>query len=129
VDAVSVDYVADAVHALCETTGGIGQTYHLIAGAHASTIQEIAGAASRYFKRPPPRMLEPESYAGPDEVSIYFPYFCVQTQFDDAATRARLTPMGISVSPLRDYIERLLDFATLSRWGKRPIARVDALAT
>jgi thioester reductase-like protein len=128
VDAVSVDYVADAVHALCESTGGVGQTYHLIAGAHASTIQEIAGAASRYFKRPPPRMLAPENYDGPDEVSVYFPYFCVQTQFDDAATRARLSPMGISVSPLRDYLERLLDFATLSRWGKRPIARVDALA-
>ena len=59
---------------------------------------------------------------------MYFPYFSVGTVFDDAATRARLEPSGISASPLRDYLERLLDFATRSRWGKRPIARVEALA-
>ncbi len=47
--------------------------------------------------------------------------------FDDTVTRARLEPAGIQASPLRDYLERLLDFATLSRWGKRPIARVEAL--
>jgi hypothetical protein len=28
---------------------------------------------------------------------------------------------------LGEYLERLLDFATRSRWGKRPITRVDAL--
>jgi hypothetical protein len=48
--------------------------------------------------------------------------------FDEAATRARLEPAGIRVSPLGDYLERLLDFATRSRWGKRPIARSDASA-
>jgi thioester reductase-like protein len=128
VDVVSVDYVADAIHALCESERESGTTYHLTAGAQASTIGEIANAASRYFKRPPPRVLSPEEYVGENhEGGVYFPYFCVQTQFDDAVTRARLGPLGISVSPLRDYLERLLDFATRSRWGKRPIARVDAL--
>jgi hypothetical protein len=29
---------------------------------------------------------------------------------------------------LGDYMDRLLDFATRSRWGKRPIARIEALA-
>jgi len=47
-------------------------------------------------------------------------------QLDDAATRARLEPVGIRVWPLREHIERLLDFATRSRWGKRPIAGVEA---
>jgi hypothetical protein len=37
--------------------------------------------------------------------------------------------VGIHASPLHDYLERLLDFATRSRWGKRPIARWNALAT
>ena len=44
--------------------------------------------------------------------ALYFPYFSVTTTFDDAFTRARLEPAGISVAPLRDYMDRLLDFAT-----------------
>jgi thioester reductase-like protein len=136
VDVVSVDYVSDAIYELCESSGGIGDTYHLTAGAHASTIQEIANAASRYFNRPLPRVLSPREWAALDNgrersavegSSAYFPYFSVDTVFDDSAARARLDPRGISASPLGDYLERLLDFATRSRWGKRPIARVEAL--
>jgi hypothetical protein len=47
--------------------------------------------------------------------------------FDDARARARLVPAGVSVTPLREYLDRLLDFATRSRWGKLPISRVQAL--
>ena len=32
VDVVSIDYVADAVYQLCETSCGNGATYHLTAG-------------------------------------------------------------------------------------------------
>jgi thioester reductase-like protein len=139
VDVVSIDYVADAVHALCETSGGSGETYHLTAGSQASTIGEIAGLASRYFRRPQPKVLPPAEFAARtctaaetsalDASRAYFPYFSIDTVFEDAATRARLEPEGILASPLSDYLERLLDFATRSRWGKRPIARVDAFAT
>ena len=140
VDVVSIDYVSDAIYELCESSGGVGETYHLTAGADASTIQEIASAASRYFDRPLPRVLSPTEF---DELqgeraqtersalegsSVYFPYFSVGTVFDDTATRARLEPRGITSSPLGEYLERLLDFATRSRWGKRPIARGEALA-
>jgi thioester reductase-like protein len=59
VDVVSVDYVADAIHELCESGGGIGETYHLTAGPEASTIGEIAQLASRYFSRPLPKVLPP----------------------------------------------------------------------
>jgi len=140
VDVVSIDYVSDAIHELCESSGGIGETYHLTAGTHASTIQEIANAASRYFDKPLPRVLSPVEFDalqadGPERErsalegsSVYFPYFSVGTVFDDAATRARLEPSGISASPLGDYLDRLLDFATRSRWGKRPIGRAEALA-
>jgi thioester reductase-like protein len=141
VDVVSIDYVADAIHELCESAGGVGETYHLTAGASASTIGEIAALASKYFRRPLPRVLSPREFAalegdGSDvqrsalEGSrAYFPYFSVGTVFDEAATRARLEPAGIRVTPLGDYLDRLLDFATRSRWGKRPIARVEAFAT
>ncbi len=60
--------------------------------------------------------------------SEYFPYFCMEGTFDDRETRKRLEPDGITTSPLRDYVDRLLDFATRARWGKRPISRVDAFA-
>ena len=89
--------------------------------------------------RPLPQVLPPAEFAeleiGATERSAlnagseYFPYFCMDGVFEDAQTRARLEPDGITTVPLRDYMDRLLDFATLSRWGKRPIARVDAFAS
>ena len=137
VDVVSIDYVADAIHELCQGAGDAGQTYHLTAGSQASTIGEIVNFASGYFRRPGPELVAPSEFASMmggvsksvlEEGSVYFPYFSVAATFDDTLTRARLEPVGISVSPLRDYLGRLLDFATRARWGKRPIARAEALA-
>ncbi|HEX3688687.1 MAG TPA: SDR family oxidoreductase [Solirubrobacteraceae bacterium] len=138
VDVVSIDYVADAAYELCETSCGNGVTYHLTAGEDASTIAELASLASRYFRRPMPRVVPPAEFAtmtlGATERkaleagSEYFPYFCMEGKFDDRETRKRLEPEGITTAPLRDYVDRLLDFATRARWGKRPIARVDAFA-
>jgi thioester reductase-like protein len=137
VDVVSIDYVADAIHELCERPGESGQTYHLTAGSNASTMGEIVSFASGYFHRPGPKLVPPAEFASVangvpkivlEEGSVYFPYFSVAATFDDAFTRARLEPAGISVSPLRDYLGRLLDFATRARWGKRPIARAETLA-
>jgi thioester reductase-like protein len=129
VDVVSIDYVADAIYELC-TVGGTSETYHLTAGVDASTIGEIAQLASRYFRRPVPEFASLRA-GGPDEFEhgrAYFPYFSTGARFDDALTRARLDPAGIHVTPLADYLDRLLDFATRSRWGKRPIARFAAFA-
>jgi nucleoside-diphosphate-sugar epimerase len=140
VDVVSIDYVADAVYSLCQSDAGIGGTYHITAGKHASTVGELVEAASRYFKRPPPRVLPPNEFAEYakglsgvqrsvlGESSAYFPYFCCSTEFDNCRARARLDPEGIDASPLANYLERLLDFATRTRWGKRPMSRVEALA-
>jgi thioester reductase-like protein len=137
VDVVSIDYVADAIHALCEAPDAAGETFHLTAGANASTMGEIAQLASRYFRRPMPLVVPPAEFetldagaggAAIEGSSVYFPYFSIATVFDDTRARARLAPAGIQASPLRDYMERLLDYATLSRWGKRPIARAEALA-
>jgi nucleoside-diphosphate-sugar epimerase len=139
VDAVSIDYVADAVFSLCSSEHGIGGTYHITAGRSASTVGELVEAASRYFKRAPPLVLEPAEFAdyargltgvqrsALHESAAYFPYFACDTEFDDRCARARLEPAGLSPSPLVSYLERLLDFATRTRWGKRPISRLDAL--
>jgi thioester reductase-like protein len=128
VDVVSVDYVADAIYALTADAAGTGQTYHLIAGAKASTIGELAAAAGRYFKRPAPKLRPPSRSVEHAVGEAYFPYFSFEATFEDALTRQRLEPLGIRASPLSDYLERLLDFATRSGWGKRPITRFDALA-
>jgi long-chain acyl-CoA synthetase len=139
-DVVSIDYVADAIHALCEGDGGVGETYHLAAGPLASNVAELAELAGRYFKRPPPRVLDPAAFAdyastvsstqgtALREGALYFPYLAVRTEFDNARARARLEPAGINASPLSAYLERLLDFATRTRWGKRPVSRFEALA-
>jgi thioester reductase-like protein len=144
VDAVSVDYVADAAHALCHDPRPVGgrdrvETYHLTAGAHASTLEEVCAQASDYFGRPAPRVLAPAQFARLDAADvaraaaleagrIFFPYFSVGARFRDDATRARLAGSGIHVTPLSEYLERLLEFATRARWGKRPIGRAEALA-
>jgi nucleoside-diphosphate-sugar epimerase len=132
VDAVSVDYVADAVHALSGQAGEPGRTYHVVAGHAASTVGEVAELASRYFRRPLPHVVPPdgaETAGAPrlGDAALLFPYFAMRANFDDRDARACLTPAGITVTPLRDYLERLLDFATLTSWGKRPIARAEAL--
>jgi thioester reductase-like protein len=138
VDVVSIDYVADAAYQLCETSCGTGATYHLTAGEHASTIAELAGLASRYFRRPVPKVVPPAEFAAMtlgaaerkamEAGSAYFPYFCMEGRFDDREARKRLEPHGITTAPLREYVDCLLDFATRARWGKRPIARADAFA-
>ncbi|MGH2913895.1 MAG: SDR family oxidoreductase [Solirubrobacteraceae bacterium] len=138
VDVVSIDYVADAIYELVHAGPGVGATHHLTAGPHCSSIAELAGLASRYFRRPVPRVLAPEEFAGLtfgsaeraalEAGSEYFPYFCMEGRFDDTGTRARLQGAGISTAPLPEYLHRLLDFATRSRWGKRSISRFAASA-
>jgi thioester reductase-like protein len=144
VDAVSVDYVADAVDALCLQADAGGapervETYHLIAGRHAATLGDVCARACRYFGRPVPRVVSPAQFTELDAEQtaaepalaagrVYFPYFSLAGEFADELTRARLEPAGIRVSPLAEYLDRLLDFATRSRWGKLRIARAEALA-
>jgi long-chain acyl-CoA synthetase len=130
VDVVSVDYVADAIVALCSMPGGAGETYHLTAGRNASTIGEIIDLACGYFGRRPPKLIapgSPEIPAALAKAAEYLPYFATEVRYDDRAARARLQDLGHATTPLRDYFGRLLDFATQSRWGRSPISRAQAL--
>lgn len=136
-DVVSIDYVADAIHELCEDEHAARETFHLTASAEASSMGELAALASDYFKRPLPRVVAPEdlaalegefSDAALESSRVYFPYFAIGTVFDNAKTKARLLPAGIHASPLCDYLPRLLDYATATRWGKRPLGRAEAIA-
>jgi long-chain acyl-CoA synthetase len=143
VDIVPVDYVADAVHALAEAPEGAGGTFHVVAGAAATTVGEIVSLASARFSQRMPRLVSPRVYhtiVGPivarrassterrmlASSAPYFPYFAMRARFDDARARAVLHPRGIAASPLHTYFDRLVDFAEAARWGRDPITRADA---
>ena len=143
VDVVSVDYVADAILALSQAPGGDGATYHLTAGDDASTVGELIDLAAETFDRPPPVSVPPALYrrfVHPFAVrasggrrrrmlersEAYFPYFAVDTVFDDAATRAALGPEHVRRAPLWSYFDRLVDFAVRADWGRRPVTRREA---
>jgi long-chain acyl-CoA synthetase len=141
VDVVSVDCVADAIFALSQAREAVDATFHLTAGRHVSSVGELVALASATFDRPPLRLLDPGLYrrlvhplllrACRDQrlrrtlerSELFFPYFDARVRFDDRRARAVLHDTGIATSPLRDYFERLVQFALAADWGKRPIPR------
>jgi len=144
VDVVPVDYVADAVFELSGRELAGNETYHLVAGREATTAGRLASMASRYFRRRPPRMIPPGLYRRLihplvlrrvqgrqrrvlEQSEVLFPYFSMRVRFDDRRARSRLGPAGVRVSPLEQYFERLLDFATRAGWGRRQQGRADAV--
>ena len=141
VDVVPVDYVADAIFALAQAPEAEGGTYHLTAGAHASSVGEIVELATEHFQRPAPRLIDPVVYrrvvhplllrALRDERSrralarseLFFPYFAMAVTFDDRRSRVALRPSGIAPTPLPRYFTRLIEFALAAEWGRRPMPR------
>jgi thioester reductase-like protein len=144
VDVVPVDYVADAIFALGQAREAEGATFHLTAGAHASSVGELVELATAFFKRPAPRLIQPALYrwvvhpllvrSSRDEryrralarSEVFFPYFAAKARYDDRRSRVALAPEGIAPAPLRTYFDRLVEFALAAEWGRRPIARAVA---
>jgi thioester reductase-like protein len=146
VDVVSVDYVADAIIALSQLPDAEDGTYHLTAGADASTVGELVDLACSTLRLPPPRLIEPRLYrwiAHPllratirdprrrrtlVRSEVFFPYFEMGLTFDDLKARSQLDALGIKPSRLCDYFEKLIEFALASDWGRRPMSRARASA-
>ena len=143
VDVVPVDYVADAVHALAGAPEAAGQTFHIVAGSHATTVGEIVRLAGDRFTARQPRIVPPVAYRAvigrivekraPASArrllasnEVYFPYFEMRVRYDDARARAILEPRGITATPLQSYFDRLMDYAQAARWGRREVARTRA---
>jgi long-chain acyl-CoA synthetase len=147
VDVVSVDYVADAIFALSQAREAEGATFHLTAGAHASTVGELVALTAAFFARRPPRLIEPAVYrrivhpllvrAAGDEryrralerSEVFFPYFAARATYDDRRSRVALCGTGIGPSPLHTYFDRLVEFALAAEWGRRPISRAAAVGS
>ncbi|MBI5104646.1 MAG: SDR family oxidoreductase [Solirubrobacterales bacterium] len=145
VDVVPVDYVADGVLALLDEPLRSPQTHLLVAGDRAATVGGLGRLAGRYFGRPAPELLDPERFerellpalrrnadsrtrAVLESSAALFPYFAVETRFDDPRTRALLEARGVRCEGLESYLPRLLDFAVQTRWGRRLPARAEVLA-
>jgi thioester reductase-like protein len=140
VDVVSIDFVADAIFELAARSDGAGETYNLAAGPAATTVGELLELSARYFARRPPVAIPPALYrraihpvlklrSSPkrrallEASEVFFPYFAMRVRYDTARAMARLAPAGIEPAPLRDYFDRLLDYAVGTRWGQRRPAR------
>jgi thioester reductase-like protein len=139
VDIVPADFVADAVLALAGRPGS-GATHHVVAGRRASTVGEIVELASANARRRAPLLVPPRLYrglihpvlvrTGPRQrrqalrrSEIFFPYFAMEVRYNDRRARSALTPLGLEPPPLRSYFDRLMDFARLAEWGRRPYER------
>lgn len=141
VDVVPVDYVADAAFALTRAPEAEGATYHLTAGANATTVGELVELATARFGRPAPRLIDPGLYrrvvhpllvrAARDEryrralsrSEIFFPYFAMGVTYDDRRSRVALRGARITPPPLRSYFDQLVDFALVADWGRRQVPR------
>jgi long-chain acyl-CoA synthetase len=147
VDVVPVDYVADAIFALSQAPETEGGTFHLTAGRHASSVGELVELASEFFDRPRPRLVHPVVYrrvvhplltlSTTDErrrraltrSQLYFPYFAMNSSYDDRRSRVALRGTGIGPSPLPGYFDRLAQFAVAANWGLTPMPRAGAMRT
>jgi thioester reductase-like protein len=145
VDVVPVDYVADATYELARAPDAEGATYHLTAGADASSVGELIELACARFGREAPRLIAPVVYRNAvhpllvatarDErhrralkrSEVYFPYFAMATTYDDRRSRTMLRRAGIAAAPLHQYFDQLVEFALRAEWGRRPIPRASVL--
>jgi thioester reductase-like protein len=135
VDVVPVDYVADAVFELVESSEDELGVYHLVSGQRATTVGRLIEDSARYFRRRPPRVVSPPIYrrllhpilvrvSGERQrralrrTEALFPYFSMRVSFDDRRARSRLERTGLRAPSLDSYFDRLLDFADYSRWGR-----------
>ena len=142
VDVVPVDYVADALLAL---GGRPGTTFHLTAADRASSLDDLIAMACDRLDRRPPRLLSPAFYrrflhpvlvrTGSERrrralrsSEPFFPYFSMDTTYDDSAARAALAPSGIEPPALPAYFDRLIEYALRADWGRKPVPRHHLLA-
>jgi len=140
IDLAPVNFVAQAAVHLTFLPGATSETLHLAAGPRRSaTIGQIAGAASRFFNRPPPRFVNTQFFAAVlqplllatvwgrrrrilKQGRFYRPYLDMELEFDTSRADALLEPAGIRPPHVQEYLERLFAYCLESDWGRKPAA-------
>ncbi|MGA2453480.1 MAG: SDR family oxidoreductase [Solirubrobacteraceae bacterium] len=127
VDFVPVDYVTDGIVALLDDEAATG-TYNLVAGERALSAGELVQLHSSVSGRPPVRFVAQDGPGGlPAGAESFVPYFDVRCRFMDGRAREVLERAGVEKPEPKDYLERLIAYARLAGWGKRPITRQASL--
>jgi thioester reductase-like protein len=128
VDFVPVDYVTDGILALLDAGDARG-TYSLVAGERALSAGELVALHSAISGRPAVRFASLETAGGlPAGAETFAPYFDVRCRFGDERAQALLERAGVQKPEPRDYLQRLIAYAQLAAWGKRPISREASFA-
>jgi thioester reductase-like protein len=119
VDIVPVDTVADALLALTAGEPASG-TVHVVAADEAPTARELATMAAEAFGAEVPTFVAPGTAPEVEQrAGAFLPYFRVRGVFD----AARGHRLGFRAPKLEDYFPVLLDYARVTRWGKRGVPR------
>lgn len=139
IDVVPVDWVADAIHYLSGREDSLGGCYHLAAGPEKSvSVGTMAELASRYFKKPPPRVITPDRFWSEIQPEMakrmkgamkqlvetgaqYMPYFAQNPLFDVTEQRRALAEAGLEVPDVHRYFTQLFDYCVKTGWGRRPL--------
>jgi thioester reductase-like protein len=139
VDLVPVDYVVDAIWALSQLPGSVGQCYHLAAGPeHEITIGAAMEAAARFFGVYKPLFMPTGIYLryirpalkllfrgkrrrALDAGRVYVPYLNYRASFDTSNARRDLAASGLAIPDVAQYFDTLLRFCVETDWGKRPV--------
>jgi thioester reductase-like protein len=119
VDIVPVDTVADALLALTAGDPASG-TVHVVAADEAPTARELATMAAEAFGAEIPTFVSPGKAPDVEQrAGAFLPYFRVRGVFDAARGRR----LGFRAPKLEDYFPVLLEYARVTRWGKRGVPR------
>lgn len=141
VDIVPVDYVCDALETISAEPSQRGKTFHLAAGPdYSSTIAELLELGVKSFRVRPPLLVPPALFfytlrpllylvtwgkrrETMRKGRVYVPYFSFRATFDTSQVRAVLEQTALRPPRVRDYFQKLIDYAIASKWGKHEPGR------
>jgi len=144
VDVVPVDYVADAVFKLSSDPLDKAETYHLVAGAQATSVGRLIELSAQHVGQREPVVIPPSLFRrfvypvlagtsarrrrGLRRTRVFFPYFAMDVSYENSNARRDLEPDGIEVPAIESYFGRLVEYAERAHWGRAPVTRAEAAA-
>jgi len=129
-DMVPLDYVGRAIEAISAASARPGTAFHIAAGPEGDcTVGDVVALAAARIGVLPPRvfrLIRPLLYAVVwgrrrqimKRGRVYRPYLQYRARFDTSQARAVLDPLGIRPPSVREYFDRLIDYAVASDWGR-----------
>jgi len=126
---VPIDYVTDAIIAICRRKDAYGRTYHIV-NPDPPTLKEINEWVNSMLGLEGPSVVHPEGLRKDSlkewekrffkDTMMYEPYMEDEPIFDNSNTRIALQGSSIQCPRISySLIETLIRYAISSRWGKK----------